>query len=167
MNMTPIEVLELAKQLMTQHGLVDWTVAFTDAKRIHGDCDSYAKLIRLKRRDVFDRDLRFVKDTILHEIAHALCPRGVPCHGKEWRDIAYRIGVRDPGYGRYRLNAKVRLPKPPTDYNKKLNLAEKNIKRLSTRIKRLRTAMTKWQRRVNLYRRKVDNVQLKVVNVEG
>jgi predicted SprT family Zn-dependent metalloprotease len=156
MNSTPQEVVELAKQLMSEHGLVDWNVELMDNRRLHGQCRTQEKLIRLNRNDVFRKDRRFVVDTILHEIAHALTPHAG--HGKEWRDVAYKIGVRDPGYNRYGLCAKLRLDPKPTDYAKKLAQAQARIKQLTTRKKRIETAIKKWQRRVKLYSRKVSSV---------
>jgi len=153
MNATPQEVVELAKKLLALHGLCDWSVELMDNRRLHGQCKMSEKVIRLNRRDVFHRNAGFVKDTILHESAHALAPRGG--HGSEWRDIAYRIGVRDPGYKRYGLCAKLRLDPKPIDYTKKLAQAKSHIKKLTTRKKRLETAIKKWQRRAKLYSRKV------------
>jgi predicted SprT family Zn-dependent metalloprotease len=156
-HMTPADVRVLAESLLAEHGLTGWSVEFMDNKRLHGQCDSVRKLIRLNRGDVFRRDLRFVKDTILHEIAHALTPRGG--HGKEWRDVAYRIGVRDPGYNRYGLCAKLRTEPKPIDFQKKLDKAMLQAKRIATRIKRLETAMKKWQRRAKLYQTRLARVE--------
>lgn len=149
MDSTPAEILQLARQLLAEHGLADWNVELIDSRRYHGRCWKGRKLIQLCRSDVFNRKADFVRDTILHEIAHALCPKFGHC--KEWRDIAYRIGVRDPIYHRYNLRAKHRKPASPTDFGKKLAHAEAHIKKLTTRMKRLETSLKKWNRRAKLY----------------
>jgi len=74
---------------------------FSDAKTIFGTCDSHGGIISLSKPlcllnlDMLDTE---IKDTILHEIAHALCDHvhghRVNAHGKEWKSIAKQIGCR-------------------------------------------------------------------------
>lgn len=84
----------LARDLMDFHGLGSWTLRFTDAKRRAGYCNATKKEIGLSsgivRLNGFDR----VKNTILHEIAHALCyQKGLNCgHNDQWRRVAISIG---------------------------------------------------------------------------
>ena len=66
----------LANELMNQHGLYDWTFMFDDAKLRFGQCRHRSKEISLSRELTELNDVVHVKDTILHEIAHALLPRG-------------------------------------------------------------------------------------------
>ena len=82
-----------ARQLMDEHGLNDWdlvfggaraaTLGFTrhDHKRITLSAPLMAAVPGAERRD-----------TVLHEIAHALCPRSEK-HGQLWKQTARRIGA--------------------------------------------------------------------------
>lgn len=159
-ELTPIEAQQLAQELLLTHGLEGWTVKLTDSRRLHGRCWKGRKLIELSRRLLFSHGTKELKDTILHEIAHALSP--VCGHGKEWRDIAYRIGVRDGRYGRYCLTKAVRDPAPvdrAKEDDRKLTKARRMVARTQTRIKRLQTALKKWQRRERLYQKRVEKVK--------
>lgn len=61
-----------------------------------GDCNTWAKRIRLRRDLVELNDEYEVKQTILHEVAHALVPRGEPSHGRVWKHQARMCGVDNP-----------------------------------------------------------------------
>ena len=83
----------LAIALMKQHGLADWTFHFDHARRRFGSCRSRQKLITLSKPLAFLNDEEQVRDTILHEIAHALTPGDG--HGEMWKRICRQIGA-DP-----------------------------------------------------------------------
>ena len=80
-----------ATQLMQKYGLVDWRVKLDHARRRAGQCDYNNKVISLSRLYVRNSDKNHVRDTILHEIAHALVG---PHHGHDavWRQKAREIG---------------------------------------------------------------------------
>jgi predicted SprT family Zn-dependent metalloprotease len=82
----------LARSLMNQHGLADWRFGFDHARRRFGSCRPRARLITLSRHLVFLNDEPEVRDTILHEIAHALTPGDG--HGAKWKAACLRIGAR-------------------------------------------------------------------------
>jgi predicted SprT family Zn-dependent metalloprotease len=82
----------LARDLMRQHGLADWTFKFDHARRRFGSCRTRAKLITLSRHLTFLNTEAEVRDTILHEIAHALCPGDN--HGPAWRAMCRQIGAK-------------------------------------------------------------------------
>ena len=67
-----LEVAWQARSLMDEHGLASWTFRFSAAERRLGECREREKVIRLSRRHAVHGDPREVRDTILHEIAHAL-----------------------------------------------------------------------------------------------
>src|SRR5215210_5656070 len=88
------EASYLAGDLMRQHGLLDagWTFAFDHARRRFGKCDYTHRQITLSRTLALLNNLDEVRDTILHEIAHALCPDAG--HGARWRATCRRIGAK-------------------------------------------------------------------------
>jgi predicted SprT family Zn-dependent metalloprotease len=83
----------LAIELMDKHGLLDmiWYFEFDNAKRRFGSCNHTYKRITLSKSLVVLNDEARVKNTILHEIAHALVG---PKHGHDfvWKRKAWEIG---------------------------------------------------------------------------
>lgn len=86
------EARDLAIQLMTNHGIIQqgWRFEFDQAKRRFGCCKYRSKRITLSVHLTELNDVIRVKNTILHEIAHALCPR--EGHNQIWRMKAIEIG---------------------------------------------------------------------------
>jgi predicted SprT family Zn-dependent metalloprotease len=82
---------KLAKDLMNQHGLHYWNFKFDNAKRRLGLCSYSNRTISLSKHLTLLNELPRVKNTILHEIAHALvgCNNG---HNWIWRQKAIEIG---------------------------------------------------------------------------
>ena len=85
-------VAALARELMDQHGLDAWTFAFLEAERRLGDCHFQERVIRIGRAHALDASEAEIRDTILHEIAHALAGPEAR-HGAQWKAIATRIGA--------------------------------------------------------------------------
>ena len=85
------EAIEMAIELMKAHGLVGWRIKFDHARRRAGQCDFSKKVISLSRLYVRVANKDHIRDTILHEIAHALVG---PRHGHDavWRQKAREIG---------------------------------------------------------------------------
>jgi predicted SprT family Zn-dependent metalloprotease len=83
--------IDLATKLMDAHGLAGWRIKFDHARRRAGQCDYTNKTISLSRLYVRHADIDHIRDTILHEIAHALVG---PRHGHDavWRQKAREIG---------------------------------------------------------------------------
>jgi predicted SprT family Zn-dependent metalloprotease len=81
----------LAEHLLARHGLSDWQVAYDNAKRRAGVCRYRDKTIGLSAPLTALHSDADVRDTILHEIAHALAG---PEHGHDahWRRVAMSIG---------------------------------------------------------------------------
>ena len=83
----------LARTLMNEHGLGHWTFQFDRAKRRAGSCSHRRQTITLSPHYVLNNSDEDIKDTILHEIAHALAgPR--QGHNKVWKAVCIRIGAR-------------------------------------------------------------------------
>jgi len=83
--------LDTAAELMRLHGLKGWRVRLDHARRRAGQCDYTRRVISLSRHYVRHADETHIRDTILHEIAHALVG---PHHGHDavWRRKAREIG---------------------------------------------------------------------------
>jgi hypothetical protein len=81
----------LAHELIDEHGLAGWRFEFDRAKRRAGICRHGQKVIGLSAPITRLHPETEVRDTLLHEIAHALAgPRAG--HGPAWTATARRIG---------------------------------------------------------------------------
>ena len=82
---------------MAQHGLTEWQFAFNTNKRRAGVCRYPARgrpgRIELSRHYVLRNPTDEVRDTILHEIAHALVGHGHG-HDEVWRAKCVEVGAR-------------------------------------------------------------------------
>jgi predicted SprT family Zn-dependent metalloprotease len=85
------DAFALAEHLLRTHGLSDWTVQYDGAKKRAGVCKFGPKVLGLSAPLTVLHSEDEVRDTILHEIAHALVG---PRHGHDetWRATARRIG---------------------------------------------------------------------------
>jgi predicted SprT family Zn-dependent metalloprotease len=81
----------LALDLMTRHGLDEWRFAFDRAKRRLGCCHYDRRTITLSGPLTRLNAEAVVRDTVLHEIAHALTPGAG--HGPRWKRAAAAIGA--------------------------------------------------------------------------
>ncbi len=105
--MKPTDAVNLALRLMEEHGLIEdgWTFEWSRGKRQFGVAQVRkkrdprtgelveVKTIKLSRPLVEINDEGEVRDTILHEIAHAIA--GVE-HGHDatWKTVCRRIGAK-------------------------------------------------------------------------
>ena len=91
--MTPIEAKKLVLDLMTEHKLLDdgWYFRFNNSRTIAGQCNHTYKEINLSKFLLPHMLDSSIKNTILHEIAHALVGYS---HGHDsvWRRKALEIG---------------------------------------------------------------------------
>ena len=88
-----VEVRNLALELIARHGLEGWTFAFNRRKRALGLCRYTPKVIELSTYLVDANSTEEVRDTLLHEIAHALVGPG---HGHDavWKAKCAAVGAR-------------------------------------------------------------------------
>lgn len=91
----PKGIASLARLLMDKHGLKDWMFEFDRAVRRAGCCKHRIKTITLSIHYVTrnNENIADIKDTILHEIAHALAGHGAG-HGPKWKAMCVKIGAR-------------------------------------------------------------------------
>jgi len=85
------QALALARELVRRHGLSGWTVVLDDAKTRAGVCRPGRKQIGLSRPLTLLHTDAEVRDTILHEIAHALAG-AVHGHDAVWQAQARELG---------------------------------------------------------------------------
>ena len=86
------DVAGMARRLMEEHGLPDWTLAFVEARRRLGDCHFGDRVIRISRAHALQGSEEQIRDTVLHEIAHAIAGPEAG-HGPLWKATARRIGA--------------------------------------------------------------------------
>lgn len=80
-----------AESLIAQHLDSTWTFGFDNAKRRAGQCDYTKKRITMSRYLAARYDDDTNRQTILHEIAHALAGHAAG-HGPAWRRTARGLG---------------------------------------------------------------------------
>lgn len=95
----------LAEGLMAEHKLRRWVFCYNRGKRTLGMCDYTRKRIELSRYFVAHNEEAAVRDTVLHEIAHALAGEKAG-HGPKWRAVCTRIGAKPE-----RLDREAVMPK--------------------------------------------------------
>jgi predicted SprT family Zn-dependent metalloprotease len=99
----------LARTLMNEHGLGHWAFQFDRSVRRFGVCRFGTQTISMSQRLVELNEEARVRNTILHEIAHALVGPGHG-HNHVWRNKARSIGCD----GRTCVDSKtVALPEAP------------------------------------------------------
>lgn len=84
----------MARTLMSDYNLdfEGWVFAFDNAKRRCGQCTFSKRRITMSRHYVSLNNEPEVRDTILHEVAHAIAGPGHG-HDAHWRTIARNVGA--------------------------------------------------------------------------
>lgn len=91
---------QLGWQLLSEHGLArnGWQFRWSNSKVVFGICRYSRRYIELSRPLTELNTETHVRDTILHEIAHALA--GDVGHSAKWKAQAKTIGARPERYYR-------------------------------------------------------------------
>lgn len=89
--MESLLAIELATRLMAENGLTGWQFKLNRSKRILGVCREKEKRIELSHAYVLANDESHIRDTILHEIAHALVGVG-HAHDQVWKEMCAGLG---------------------------------------------------------------------------
>jgi predicted SprT family Zn-dependent metalloprotease len=87
------EARKLALELMALHGLDGWQFDFNKRKRGLGLCCYDSRIIELSIYLVDHNGVEEIRDTILHEIAHALVGPGHG-HDEVWKQKCLEIGAK-------------------------------------------------------------------------
>lgn len=108
--MRPKDVVQLAEELMTQHGLIarGWRFELDGAKRRLGCCHRDSMVISVSKHLSALNGPEIIRNTMLHEIAHALAGPGAG-HGRKWQSLAISIGCD----GQRCYSGTVAVPKAP------------------------------------------------------
>ena len=85
------DCVEMAESLIKKHGLESWSFQFDNARNRAGCCNYAIRVISLSRLYCLKAGQDQVRDTILHEIAHALAGHEHN-HDAKWKSIARSIG---------------------------------------------------------------------------
>ncbi len=85
--------------------LQNWSVDYDNAKRRAGICRLTDKRISISRSHAQSNHQDVVKDTILHEFAHAIAYElyKETGHGKRWKQVATSIGATPKASGKFNL----------------------------------------------------------------
>lgn len=81
----------LARRLLDEHGLEAWSFGFDRGLRRLGACHPRARRITLSRAFAERNPEARVRETLLHEIAHAQAPHDG--HGPAWRARCRALGI--------------------------------------------------------------------------
>lgn len=87
----PVDAKLMAWSLLQRHGLAGWRFQFDHARRRFGSCRPHARVITLSKPLTLLNSESEVRDTLLHEIAHALTPGDG--HGRRWKEKCVEIGA--------------------------------------------------------------------------
>ena len=85
--------------------LSGWSVSFDRAVKRAGLCRLNEKHISVSKSHIENNPLEIVKDTILHEFAHAITYKlhGEVGHGEYWQQMARKIGATPKATSAYQL----------------------------------------------------------------
>jgi predicted SprT family Zn-dependent metalloprotease len=86
-------VRHLASELLDRYGLRDWSIQFNRRKTEMGLCLFDSRTIQLSIHFVELNDMDAIRDTLLHEIAHALVGPGHG-HNAVWKHKCLEIGTK-------------------------------------------------------------------------
>jgi hypothetical protein len=84
------KMIKLLRTHMDKNGLNDWHISLSKAVKKLGSCNYTKKTISLSSFSIEVRTEAEILNTILHEIAHALCPG--EGHGAKWVKKAIELG---------------------------------------------------------------------------
>ena len=86
--------------------LQKWKISFDNAKRRAGICKISSKVISISRSHIQNNEIEVIKDTILHEFAHAIAYElyKESGHGHQWKRVAKEIGAMPKACGSFNLS---------------------------------------------------------------
>lgn len=94
-----------AELILNYPFLESWEIVFDSAKKRAGMCKINSKEISFSINHIENNDMETIKDTILHEFAHAIAyhlHKDIG-HGRHWKSVARQIGAIPKAKGRFNL----------------------------------------------------------------
>ncbi len=107
------EAKKLAREIMVDNNVTGWKVYFNTDETSAGVTFPEFKIIEYCEPFFVNNDAMVCKDTILHELAHALAPTGSE-HGKVWKKKCVEIGAIPEEFLNPENYPQMILPRPPT-----------------------------------------------------
>ena len=104
------EIFLMARDLMSKHSELDlWRFSFENYKKSFGRCNYTTRTISISSYLCDSMTNIAIKDTLIHEIAHALT-RG---HGHDnvWKSVCLEVGAMPERYGKINDNIKEQIEK--------------------------------------------------------
>ena len=91
---TSEQVIKEWEHQKNKWGLTDWELRFSNQKRNLGYCRPRKKVISISKSFMESNPFPIIKDTLLHEIAHALhfLETGKTNHSNGWKRFALKVG---------------------------------------------------------------------------
>jgi len=86
------EAEQMARSIIGEHLDSEWTFSWNNRKRAFGVCHYRKKTIQLSTVLTATEPEHKVRDTVLHEVAHALAGASAK-HGPRWREMARAVGA--------------------------------------------------------------------------
>lgn len=83
----------IAVELLIHHHLQHWNFGWNRRKRSLGLCRYHERRIELSAHFVQSNDETLIRETILHEIAHAIAGQRAG-HGPRWKAVCRQIGCK-------------------------------------------------------------------------
>ena len=95
MNSRLVEIEHFAREALNRFGLKEkgWTFSWDRARKRFGSCNFGRKQITVSLHLAHLNEPEQSRDTILHEIAHAIAGREAG-HGPKWQEACRRVGAR-------------------------------------------------------------------------
>ncbi len=100
------KALRILRFHLDKNGLHDWKTKIYNAYRAVGRCSYRRETIYLSKYHVENHSDEEILETILHEIAHALCMGHDHAHGDIWKQKALELGASGEQYHNCRLDLK-------------------------------------------------------------
>ena len=85
------EFLKFANKTLIEFNLKDWSISIDHSKRRAGACFYNTQILSFSKTYLRKAEKKDIKDTLLHEIAHALVGPG-NAHNSIWKNKAIEIG---------------------------------------------------------------------------
>lgn len=97
--MNLVEIRQFAESKIDEHLDDTWRFKFINNRRLFGRCVEKGNggVIQISTHHCIHSDEEYIKDTILHEIAHALVGTHNG-HNEVWKEMAVKVGAKPEQY---------------------------------------------------------------------